>query len=127
MGDCDVIFPWLLLKKANDGFKAIECLRTAGCRAGVVSITYVVCVNAARSVLAYDGYDCAPATAFELFDKCCAGRFDAKVRELFGTVCRYKYESEFNPLFGLADAELESLISGVRAFYDDVEEYLRGK
>jgi hypothetical protein len=129
VGEDNELLPWLLLKKADDGLKAIECLRTGGNRAGVVSIAYVVCVNAARSALSYDGCDCEPTTAFELFDKYYSdiGKFDPKIDDLFKTVYRYKHQSEFNPLFGLADAEMESLIARTQAFFNDVDAHLRGK
>ena len=129
MGNFDLIVPKLLLNKADDGLKAVEYLRTAGYRAGVVSITYVACVNVARSLLAYDGYDYEPAKAFQLFEKYYlgTGEFDSRLGELFKAVRRFRYESDFNPLFALGDGEVESLISRTRAFRDDVIEYIRGK
>jgi hypothetical protein len=129
VGEDNELLPWLLLKKADDGLKAIEYLRTGGYRAGIVSIAYVICVNAARSALSYDGCDCEPTAAFELFDKYYSdlGKFDPNLGDLFKTVCRYKYQSEFNPLFALADAEMESLISRTQTFFNDVDAHLRGK
>jgi uncharacterized protein (UPF0332 family) len=127
--DCEIIIPKLLLNKANDGLKAIEYLRTAGCRVGVISITYVACVNVARSALAYDGHDYEPTTAFEMFKRYYSGtgKFDPNLGELFKVIRRFNHESDFNPLFAIADAEAESLISKTQAFYNDVVEYIRGK
>ena len=129
MGNFDLIIPKLFLERANEGFKAIEYLRAAGCRVGVISITYVACVNVARSLLAYEGYNYEPARAFQMFEKYYlgTGKFDSNLGELFKAVRRFRYESDFNPLFALDDAERESLISRTRAFYDGVIEYIRGK
>ena len=129
LGRKDIIVAKLLLKKATDGLKAIDYMRTAGYSAGVVSTTYVACVNVARSVLAYDGHDYEPATAFEMFKKyyLATGKFDPGLGELLTVIHRFNHESDFNPLFSIADAEAESLISNTRAFYNDAVEYIRGE
>lgn len=129
MGRKDIIVAKLLLKKASDGLKAIDYLRTVGCRTGVVSITYVACVNVARSVLAYDEHDYEPATAFEKFRKyyLTAGKFEPGLEKLFTVVHGFNHESDFNPLFSIADVEAERLVGDTRAFYDTAVEYVRGK